>query len=62
MTEARYLDVAGVSTYISKTEKAVRHMVASSQIPFARIGRSLRFDRELIDRWMARHLNRGKPQ
>ncbi len=62
LTDARYLDVAGLSTYISKSPEGVRMMVKRSQIPYARIGRSIRFDREVVDKWMARHANKGKAQ
>lgn len=58
----RYLDVAAVAAYISKSPKAVRHMVDKAHIPHIRLGRSIRFDREAIDTWMRRHVDRRKPQ
>ena len=61
-TEPRYLDVAGVATYISKSPKAIRHMVAQAQLPHIRMGRSIRFDRVEIDRWMMGQKDRRKPQ
>ena len=61
-TEPRYLDVAGVATYISKSPKAIRHMVAQAQLPHIRIGRSIRFDRAKIDTWMLSQTDRRKPQ
>jgi excisionase family DNA binding protein len=61
LAHPRYLDVAAVAAYISKSEKAVRHMVASAQIPHARIGRSIRFDRDVIAKWMAKQTSKRKP-
>lgn len=61
-TEVRYLDVAGVALYLSKTKRAVHHLVAQAQIPHIRMGRSLRFDRAAIDQWMKGQMDRRKPQ
>ena len=57
----RYMNVQQCAAYISKSPKAVRHMVDKAHIPHIRLGRSLRFDRELMDRWMARHRSKRKP-
>lgn len=63
MAEPRYLDVGGVAAYLSKSPEAVRMMVKRAQIPHLRMGqRTVRFDREMIDRWMAKQVDRRKPQ
>lgn len=52
MPAPRLTDVAGVATYIGRTEDAVRTMVKRRQIPFVKIGRTLQFDLRKIDRWI----------
>ena len=61
-TEPRYLDVDGVAIYVSKSPKAIRRMVEKAQIPHMRIGRSVRFDRERVDAWLTKQVDRRKPQ
>jgi excisionase family DNA binding protein len=58
-TESRYMNVEQCAAYIGRTPRAVYHLVENGQIPHARPGRRLQFDREKIDRWMARHARRG---
>jgi excisionase family DNA binding protein len=62
MAEARYLDVAGLATYITKSPKAIRQMVNKAHIPHIRVGRSVRFDVKQIDAWMQQQVDRRKPQ
>ncbi len=50
--EARYLTLRDAAAYLSLTEKALRHRVDRREVPFCRLGRSLRFDRQALDRLM----------
>ncbi len=55
LTEApRYMTVANAARYMDKTTKALRNMIARRQIVVIRKGRSIRLDRQTIDRWMKR--------
>lgn len=57
----RYMNVNEVAVYLSKTPNGIRRMVYMSRIPYSRLGGSIRFDREKIDRWVDQQKNRGKP-
>jgi excisionase family DNA binding protein len=48
----RYLDARGAASYLALTKKAVYHRVSRRTIPYIRVGRLLRFDRDALDRWM----------
>jgi excisionase family DNA binding protein len=48
----RYLTLRDAATYLSLTEGALRHRVERREVPFCRLGRSLRFDRQALDRLM----------
>jgi excisionase family DNA binding protein len=50
----RYLDARGAASYLSLTKKALYHRVSRRSIPYIRVGRLLRFDRDALDRWMRR--------
>jgi excisionase family DNA binding protein len=55
----KYMNAAECAAYLGRTEKAVRHMVDRLQIPNAKIGRRLVFDRDKLDRWIERHSHRA---
>ena len=48
----RCTDVEGIAEYLGDSPRHIRHLVASRQIPFFRIGRKLRFDYREIDQWV----------
>jgi excisionase family DNA binding protein len=48
----RYLDVRGTAAYLALTRKALYHRVSRRSIPFIKVGRLLRFDRQALDRWI----------
>jgi hypothetical protein len=50
----RYMGVNECAAYIGRSPKAVRHLVEQRAIPHSRFDRRLIFDREKIDRWIAR--------
>ncbi len=50
--EPRYLTLKEAAQYLGMTPKAVRHMVFRRQIPCAKRGRRLHFDRLDLDAWM----------
>lgn len=60
--EPRYLDVNGVAGYLTKSPDAIRMLVKKAQIPHVRLGRSIRFDRVAIDKWMLGQVDRRKAQ
>lgn len=48
----RLLDTAGAAEYLGESESKVRGWVERRQIPFMKVGRSLRFDVRQLDRWI----------
>ena len=48
----RLLDVPQLCDYLGLTERQVRHLVETGQIPVTRLDRRLRFDVVAIDRWI----------
>jgi len=48
----RYMNVKEVADYLRISKFTVYAMISKRQIPFIEIGRSKRFDREVIDLWM----------
>ena len=55
----RWLDVDTAAQYLCMTRHALYHQVARLQLPFVRHGRLIRFDREALDRWMAKGVKHG---
>jgi len=51
----RYIDIRGLSEYISVPENTIRWWTWQRQIPFRKFGRLIRFDLEEIEQW-----SRGK--
>ena len=49
---AGYLTVGQAAEYLSVTEAALRAMIRRRDIPFIRMGRRIRFDVNVLDRWM----------
>jgi excisionase family DNA binding protein len=56
---SRYMGAAECAAYLGRSEKAIRHMVDRIQIPYAKIGRRLMFDRDKIAKWLERHGRRA---
>lgn len=50
----RYLSVKAVAEYLSFSERTIYRLKAGREIPFVRIGKSIRFDRLEIDEVMRR--------
>src|SRR3989442_10712876 len=57
--EPRYLDVDTAARYLCMSRHALYHRVSRRQIPFARQGWVLRFDRVALDRWMSKGVRHG---
>lgn len=53
--EPRVTDVAGAATYLATTERHIRELVYRRDIPFYKVGGSLRFDLKDLDRWLRAH-------
>ena len=52
--EKRWMDIKETASYIRMSKGFLRKAVRNKSIPFTRIGtKSLRFDREALDKWMA---------
>jgi excisionase family DNA binding protein len=58
MTGRRLLTVAEVSEITGFSTKTIYRWALLSMIPAKRIGRSVRFDRAEIDRWIAKDSKR----
>jgi excisionase family DNA binding protein len=52
--EPRYLTLNTAAQYLGVTPKALRHYVQRRIVPFCRVERRLLFDRQALDRWLAR--------
>jgi Helix-turn-helix domain len=53
VSQGRYLMVAEAGIYLRKTDKAVRRLMERQLIPYIRQERSILFDREALDAWLA---------
>ena len=50
--DRRIVDLATVATYLSVNERYIRRLVAERDVPFVKVRRLLRFDLDVIDRWI----------
>ena len=50
--QPRLLSVDQAATYIGRTGKALRHMIAAGAIPAVREGSRIHLDRADLDRWI----------
>lgn len=50
-----WLTVKEVAWYLATTERHIRSMVFRKEIPHSKLGRLLRFNREVIDEFMFKH-------
>jgi excisionase family DNA binding protein len=48
----RLLDRAGAAEYLGLTESQIRGLVFRRQIPFMKVGKSVKFDVRHLDRWI----------
>ena len=46
------MDYRGLSVYLKLAEGTLRHRVMRGEIPYIKIGRSVRFAKKHIDRWL----------
>ena len=53
--ERRYLDVHQAAIYLGATEKAIRYRVEARTLPFSRIGSRIVFDRQELDKLIAKN-------
>ncbi len=53
MAATPLLDVRTVAARLGTTERHIRQLIADRRIPFFKVGRSVRFDPDIIDRWLA---------
>jgi len=47
------MDYRGLSGYMKVAHGTLRHLVMKGEIPFIKIGRSVRFSKKRIDEWLA---------
>ena len=48
----RFLDVKEASEYLGLAESTLYGMANKRRIPFTKMGRCLKFDRDKLDRWI----------
>jgi excisionase family DNA binding protein len=51
----RLLDIQHVATYTGLSVHTLYTMVSQRRIPFVKLGRLTKFDREELDKWIAGH-------
>jgi|GEM_PF-1944712 len=49
------MDYRGLSAYLKMAQNTLRHKVMRNEIPFYKIGSSVRFCKKDIDEWLAGH-------
>jgi excisionase family DNA binding protein len=55
----RYMDTEALAKELGVSRHRIWSMVRSGEIPHLRFGRQIRFDREKIESWIARHSSYG---
>lgn len=55
----RFMTVTQCAAHIGVTPNALYIMVHRNEIPYLKVGRRVRFDRDRIDRWMMRQAYRA---
>jgi len=48
----RLLNVREAASYISRTPKALKHMIQRNKLPVVRCGRRVHIDKEVLDKWI----------
>lgn len=56
----KIMDVHNVASYLKLSERKIRLMVADKEIPYARVGGRIRFDRDEINRWFKMNSEKSK--
>lgn len=51
-SKKRFLDVNEASEYLGLAESTLYTMVSERRIPFTKMGRRTKFDRDKLDRWI----------
>lgn len=51
----KLLTINELAEYLNKPKKSIYDMVYTKRIPYTKIGRSLRFDKQLIDAWISQN-------
>jgi excisionase family DNA binding protein len=54
------MDYRGLSAYLKLAQNTLRHKVMRDEIPFYKIGSSVRFCKRDIDEWLAGHRQNRK--
>ena len=49
------MDYRGLSAYLKMAQGTLRHRVMRGEIPFFKIGSSVRFAKKHIDKWLEEH-------
>jgi len=49
------MDYRGLSAYLKMAQNTLRHKVMRNEIPFYKIGSSVRFCKKDIDEWLSEH-------
>lgn len=60
LDEKRYLDIQKAADYTSLSTHSLYRRVSDRTIPFIKVGRLIRFDRQALDRWLDSKKEREK--
>jgi excisionase family DNA binding protein len=58
--ERRFVGIDELAKYLGMSKNTVRYWVFTRQIPYCKIGRSVRFEKQEIDNWV--NNKKVKPQ
>ncbi len=53
--QARLMDVSQAATYTGVSVHTLYKMVSQRRIPYVKVGRLVKFDVELLDKWLRQH-------
>jgi len=55
LTISRLISIQEAATYIGLSPHTLYTMVSQRRIPFVKVGRLVKFDVELLDKWIKQH-------
>jgi excisionase family DNA binding protein len=55
MQSDEVMDYKGLSAYLKMAQNTLRHKVMRGEIPFFKIGKSVRFSKKYIGAWLEKH-------
>lgn len=58
---SHFLDRKQAAAYLGTTERHIRYLVEVRRIPVTRVGRKIRHDVRLLDKWVAQNTELAEP-